>query len=1144
MVIDFLNLDQKEQPVLVLRNLDGTAIQTLGYAFNIAGEFCYNEISTLSFDIPAYANGMPTPHYNDIIGTRIVDLVGWGQFILIDPEIKKDGITEIKSCKAYSLEYELTYKQMTLPEYGYYLRHVDEQRSLMGIVKSYIPSWTINVDVDLSGAYRYFSENRVNVYNFLKSTVQKEYNCIVDFDTYTRTINVIPAGKDVPTKKVFLSAENLAKELTISEDTENIFTVLDVNGADGVDIRRVNPIGENKIYNLDYFMNSSHFSDEIIQTYNNWKANFNEKQKEYYDLAISRLIKTGQITIAQYEKSKLEAELAQEKVKRAVAIEAIAVMTDTTSSSYKDLNNELTSLKVTIDEYEREGGKLDAQQDVIDDLSEEKDALTDQMKAIVDASKLETFFGDDYLIIDRYFKEDSIEDSSFVLSQVATLDNLTASSKLENVAVSVPEPPEDNLSCRATVTMTKLPTGKEIYTIVGGKINASDIDANVVRMTLEYDSSADTFVLVGYLNKGTINGNSFDSGTITVSGSGSAITHDAEESETISGIYENGTSLSFNITNGQLYFTRDKSEYEEFTVCWDLYEYGMNCLNKLAYPSYTFKLTTANFLTLDAFRSFALELELGKKVYIERTEGDIMEPILTKVGIKFEDPSSLQLDFSDTYSAADSKFSLVDLLDKSISLGKTVDAGKYSYNSFVSSGASSKLSEFINGVLDASKNNILSGSNQEISWNETGMHFRKWNTDKSAYEPHEIGIVNNNIVFTDDGWATAKMAIGKLAADNGNVMWGVAAPALIGKALVGENLTISTKSDANGNVYFSVDKNGASLYNAKFEIYDDNRRIILSPDYGLAIGGTSIIKTDESGNESLDEENLNFHVDTNGNISFRGELKGATGSFTGTVSSGSGESYVAMNGTNLGDNKDYSAYAFWAGNENPESAEFWVKKDGQMKASSGTFTGSIEGATGKFSGTIEASGVVINGTPITNTTGTMIDSDYVDMTGVTLAWGQIDDKPSNLGVPEYIQDRGINFTLIDDEGLATPYIAADNIDLRGGYFNVKDSTGNNNYGAFGYGIGQYGKDPTYGVVITSGTTTTVDPNTTTPYMIVTNAGVRMQYGTQSNGSEISVEQDSAKLEFGSNSIYVNKDGCYYNDGSGAKKIGSGVCVFG
>ena len=1129
MVIDFLNLDQKEQPVLVLRNLDGTAIQTLGYAFNIEGEFCYSEISTLTFDIPAYANGMSTPHYKDIIGTRIVDLVGWGQFILVDPEIKKDGITEIKHCKAYSLEYELTYKQMTLPEYGYYLRHVDEQRSLMDIVKSYIPSWSINVDVDLSGAYRYFSENRVNVYNFLKSTVQKEYNCIVDFDTYTRTINVIPAGKDVPTKKVFLSAENLAKDLTISEDTENIFTVLDVNGADGVDIRRVNPMGENKIYNLDYFMNSSHFSDGIIKTYKDWKTNFNEKQKEYYDLAISRLIKTGQITIAQYEKSKLEAELAQEKVKRATAIEAIAVMTDTTSSSYQNLNNELAKIKATIDKYEGEGGKLNAQQDVIDDLSEEKDALTDQMKAIVDASKLETFFGDDYLIIDRYFKEDSIEDSSFVLSQVATLDNLTASSKLENVAVSVPEPPENNLSCRATVTMTKLLTGKEVYTIVGGKLNTSDVDANIVRITLEYDSSADTFVLVGYLNKGTINGNSFDSGTITVSGSCSAVTHDAKESETISGIYENGTSLSFNVTNAQLYFTKDKSEYEEFTVCWDLYEYGMKCLNKLAYPSYTFKLTTANFLTLDAFRSFALELELGKKVYIERAEGDIMEPILTKVWIKFEDPSSLQLDFSDTYSAADSKFSLVDLLDKSISLGKTVDAGKYSYNSFVSSGASSKLSEFINGVLDASKNNILSGSNQEISWDETGMHFRKWNKDESAYDPHEIGVVNNNIVFTDDGWATAKMAIGELVYkkddDTEQKMWGVAAPALIGKALIGENLTISTGSDQNGNIYFSVDQNGASLYNAKFEIYDDNRHIILSPDHGLAIGGTSIITTDENGKEILDEEKLNFHVDTDGNVTFRGILNGVHGHFDGTVSFAEDDGYVALNGTKVSDDKDYSEFAFWAGSEDPNNAPFWVKKDGKMKASGATFSGDISGSTGTFSGTVTAANVLVGETSLMD--GNQINSDFVDLSGITLVWDDITGRPNIPEVPKYIADGGIDFTLIDDNTVETPYIKSNAIDLLGGYFRVQ-SSGAQTRGYIGQAYGLDGtKDEdgnyqlTYGVALSSGDPTQL--GSSTQYVIVTNKGVRLQSGNSS--------------------MYIVDSGCWVSN-VGSTPVRVGTCVFG
>lgn len=84
MVIDFSKINYNEKPILILKNLDGTAIQTLGYAFNVSGEFSYNEISTLNFELPSQIEGVPTPHYNDVVGMRIIDLVDYGQFILVD----------------------------------------------------------------------------------------------------------------------------------------------------------------------------------------------------------------------------------------------------------------------------------------------------------------------------------------------------------------------------------------------------------------------------------------------------------------------------------------------------------------------------------------------------------------------------------------------------------------------------------------------------------------------------------------------------------------------------------------------------------------------------------------------------------------------------------------------------------------------------------------------------------------------------------------------------------------------------------------------------------------------------------------------------------------------------------------------------
>lgn len=62
MVIDFASIDMDEKPVLILKNLDGTPIQPFGYAFNIRAKLCYNEISELSYDLPAYVNGVKTPY--------------------------------------------------------------------------------------------------------------------------------------------------------------------------------------------------------------------------------------------------------------------------------------------------------------------------------------------------------------------------------------------------------------------------------------------------------------------------------------------------------------------------------------------------------------------------------------------------------------------------------------------------------------------------------------------------------------------------------------------------------------------------------------------------------------------------------------------------------------------------------------------------------------------------------------------------------------------------------------------------------------------------------------------------------------------------------------------------------------------------
>ena len=85
MIVDFSRINLKENPLLILRTNSGKPLGILAYAFNIEAEICYNEISRLTFRLPAFIDGTKTPFYDDVFGTRIIDVKDAGQFILTNP---------------------------------------------------------------------------------------------------------------------------------------------------------------------------------------------------------------------------------------------------------------------------------------------------------------------------------------------------------------------------------------------------------------------------------------------------------------------------------------------------------------------------------------------------------------------------------------------------------------------------------------------------------------------------------------------------------------------------------------------------------------------------------------------------------------------------------------------------------------------------------------------------------------------------------------------------------------------------------------------------------------------------------------------------------------------------------------------------
>ena len=185
---------------------------------NSSGSLKFNAYSELSFEVSRVytdvVSGKTTvnPYYDKIEAIRLIELENWGFFELQGPELISNGIEEIKSCTAYSLEYTLSqkylkdfYVNMGTVESLEVLNANDSKNiipitlynktnpklSLLHLILDEVYGWKIGyVSPQLQTLSRQFEIDRESVYDFLMNDVCEKFNCYVIFDTINNTINV------------------------------------------------------------------------------------------------------------------------------------------------------------------------------------------------------------------------------------------------------------------------------------------------------------------------------------------------------------------------------------------------------------------------------------------------------------------------------------------------------------------------------------------------------------------------------------------------------------------------------------------------------------------------------------------------------------------------------------------------------------------------------------------------------------------------------------------------------------------------------------------------------------------------------------------------------------------------------------------
>lgn len=968
--IAFDKFGRPEPPTLLLQTADERTIGTLPNVANLKITVNFSETSEISFDLPAYSDGVPTPLYDKVAGYKVIRTEHYGIFLLMKPEISGDGIEEIKSVTGYSLEKKLENKQFFLEEGTFnFWNPATPDDTILGRILEVSPGWKAGyVAPSLIGRYRTFDQYDDYALSFLYDDAMDTFRCVVVFDVYNKTINAYDADDDVSALPIYLGFDNLVTDLDITELTDELVTAMTPSGADDLDIRQVNPTGTNWIYDISYFIENGDIPSALAEKWTEWQKSVLNRQEYYKGLVGLRASATARLLSEQAKLVDRKAELDDLTNQQSVTIQALAL--ETTADGKASQQKKLDEINANMEKKKKEVADQEA---VVADIKTTLDASNPdsypaQIKAVNDELKLTAFFtADEYALLRHYFIEQPLSDDTFVASDVDTAVT-GESSKVTNGAIAISD------STLAQVDFGEIK--KKMYTIAGGTAvvtAANKMSISIIRGTLEH-KAGDEFVFSLYCGEMKIGEKNAPSGLITLTGTLSNLKNDIHEVNDKEVITYEGTSLSFDITTADLYMTTNVSDYQKYSVEMELYDHAVKTLADVASPTYEFSVETGNFIWAQEFEPFRKGLELGKGVYLRLHNDEVITPVLIGFDLDFEDQEKLSLTFSNRFKRHDNVANLKEMIENSYSSSRSFDAAKYTYNQ--TANQASKVSEFMNSSFDAAVNSIIGAKNQSVRIDGAGLHIGEPDS------PYQIRIINGMIAMSDDGFQSAKVAIGHFATDELGDHWGVNADIIGGKLLIGNGLVIEAPND-DGVMQFKVDATGAWLYNSTFVLAKDGGgKILIDPRYGIASGkgdlyttnGTTVTPSfiDEDGKIVFDDDitlkglkipkGTNFYIDANdGKAYFRGNIYAEDGIFNGTV------------------------YA--------KDGEF----TGKVTATSGKFTGEIEATGGTFSGTLKATtldGTLKGGQDGGTITGVSLDigngAFQVDSSGnVTIKSGKI-----------------------------------------------------------------------------------------------------------------------------------------------------------
>ena len=306
MIARFDKLNRFETPQLSLCNpgsvyKDGVTTNTLGILTDVSDVeivFNFNTMSELSFrltrcyrdnkDEDKYVAGL----YKAVQNRRFIFVDDIGYFVITNVvEGFSDGL-EYKDVSAQSCEAEIANKSLPYIENGTY-----QFCDLLNALMKSIPKWTVgDIATGVSEKYRTFQDVDIekNVLAFLLDDMQDAYECIFVCDIQRRIINVFDQNDYVLTTDIHLTKDDLVNRMQVTENSDDLYTALNVFGDENLNIAPVNPLGTSVIYDFSHYLDW--MSDGLRERVVAWQTLLDSKQEEYIGLSLEFYTCLGEIS--------------------------------------------------------------------------------------------------------------------------------------------------------------------------------------------------------------------------------------------------------------------------------------------------------------------------------------------------------------------------------------------------------------------------------------------------------------------------------------------------------------------------------------------------------------------------------------------------------------------------------------------------------------------------------------------------------------------------------------------------------------------------------------------------------------------------------------------------------------------------------